>query len=484
MVTTVTNVMTIHVLHAGDGYLYLIRQVAAQDGRLGPGETLAAYYAASGQPPGRWSGRGSSRLGVSGVVTEAQMRALFGEGLHPNAEAIRANLLASGWSERDALQLTRLGRRFPQYGSPQDLRAVARKAYEEAEAKLGRPLTEAERLSVRQDATGAKFASRRGRAALDPHELATLGQATSSREAVAGYDFVFTPVKSVSVLWGLGSEQVRQQIFDAHNAAVADAVEWLESNIALTRTGTRGQAQINTLGVTAAMFHHWDSRAGDPDLHTHVAISNKVQGQDEKWRSLDGRPLFAAAVSLSERYNTRIEDELRERLGVEFQERTGTDDGRRPVREIAGVPTELLDLFSKRRQGIEQQYQALLNGYRESHGREPDDPVRSKLYQQATLTNRPEKIHGRSLQQMIDAWRAEAAQAMGSHRYRRAPRPEIGLRGPPTSAVRMSTISLIARWRHWLPPARPGTFTTCAPKRSVNHDRSRPANGNASWRRS
>ncbi len=29
---------------------------------------------------------------------------------------------------------------------------------------------------------------------------------------------------------------------------------WLEANVALTRTGDRGQAQINTLGVTAALF--------------------------------------------------------------------------------------------------------------------------------------------------------------------------------------------------------------------------------------
>lgn len=73
--------MTVHVLHAGDGYLYLIRSVAAHDARLDPGESLAAYYTASGQPPGRWSGRGANRLDVRGVVTEEQMKALFGEGM-------------------------------------------------------------------------------------------------------------------------------------------------------------------------------------------------------------------------------------------------------------------------------------------------------------------------------------------------------------------------------------------------------------------
>ena len=163
-------------------------------------------------------------------------------------------------------------------------------------------------------------------------------------------------MKSVAALWGLGSETTRQQIFEAHEAAVADALSWLESNAALTRTGDRGQAQINTLGLIAAQFHHWDSRAGDPDLHTHVAISNKVQGPDEKWRSLDGRTLFAAAVSVSERYNTRIEDELRTRLGVEFEERAGrrrgSPAGTGDRRHAAGDPRRLLEAAAWHRAAV------------------------------------------------------------------------------------------------------------------------------------
>lgn len=408
------DVMTIHVLHAGDGYLYLIRSVAVHDGRLAPGATLAGYYTASGNPPGRWAGKAAADLGVTGVVTEEQMRSLFGEGLHPNAAAIQQSLQDSGMSEEAAIRATRLGRRFPQYGPAAAIRPLARRAYAEREASLGRRLTEDEKLAVRQEAAREVFESRTGREALDPVELESLGSGTARREAVAGYDLTFTPVKSVAVLWGLGSDATRQQIFEAHEAAVADAVAWVESHAALTRTGNSGQAQIDTRGLIAAQFHHWDSRAGDPDLHTHVAISNKVQGPDGKWRSLDGRVLFAAAVSVSERYNTRIEDELRARLGVEFAERTRRTDGRRLVREVVGVPEELLNAFSKRRYGIEQQYQDLLGDYRSRHGHEPSGPSRHALYQQATLNNRPEKQHGRSLQQMLASWNAEAARVLGT----------------------------------------------------------------------
>ncbi|QGN34496.1 MobF family relaxase [Microlunatus sp. Gsoil 973] len=404
--------MTIHVLHAGDGYLYLMRSVAVHDGTSVPGQSLAAYYTASGQPPGRWAGQLASSLDVHGTVTEEQMQALFGEGLHPNAGPLRAAMIRDGVSANEADRAVRLGRRFPVYGSTGDLRWKISRGYREQERLLGRPLTEDERLEVRQRVAAGDFTRRTGRSPLDPLELSGDESATS-RSAVAGYDLVFTPVKSVAVLWGLGSAETRQQIYEAHRAAVADAIGWLEANAAYTRAGSEGQAQIDTTGVLTAVFDHWDSRAGDPDLHTHVAISNKVMGLDGKWRSLDGRSLFAAAVSLSERYNTRIEDELRRRLGVDFEERGGPDDDHRAVREIVGVPSALISHFSKRRQNIERAYRELVAGYRSRHGRDPSEAARLKLYQQATLSDRPDKQAGRSLQQMVGEWTSEAQQLLG-----------------------------------------------------------------------
>ena len=73
------------------------------------------YYSSKGETPGRWMGRGLASLGAPigrdaadplvarlwGVaegseVSEAQMKALFGEGLHPNADAITAHLSGHG----------------------------------------------------------------------------------------------------------------------------------------------------------------------------------------------------------------------------------------------------------------------------------------------------------------------------------------------------------------------------------------------------
>ena len=49
-----------------------------------------------GQPPGHWAGKGAAGLGVTGTVTEAQMKNLFGEGRHPDADTLAADLVAAG----------------------------------------------------------------------------------------------------------------------------------------------------------------------------------------------------------------------------------------------------------------------------------------------------------------------------------------------------------------------------------------------------
>ncbi len=65
-------------------------------------------------------------------------------------------------------------------------------------------------------------------------------------------------------------------------------------------------------------------RAGYPNLHTHVAIANKAQGLDGKWRSVGGRLIYQSRVAVSETYNTQLEAHLREALGLEFVERGPT----------------------------------------------------------------------------------------------------------------------------------------------------------------
>ena len=261
------------------------------------------------------------------------------------------------------------------------------------------------------------FAERHGRAPRDARELSgfVAQESRAPQVAVSGFDLTFSPVKSVSVLWALASPDIVRSIEAAHLAAVDDTIAWLERDVAFTRSGIGGVRQVAVRGLAATAFTHRDSRAGDPDLHTHVAVSNKVQTLPEeggRWLALDGRVLYKAKVAASERYNTRLETELVERLGVRFVERP-TTDGKRPIREIDGIDQLLARKWSSRRSMINRRRGQLAHRFQADHARPPRPVEALALAQRATLETRDAKHEPRSEADQRRTWRHEAARWLG-----------------------------------------------------------------------
>jgi DNA primase catalytic core len=223
-------------------------------------------------------------------------------------------------------------------------------------------------------------------------------------------------VKSVSALWAVADPATAAAIERAHRAAVADGLRFIEQHALYTRTGTDGVRQVDVRGMVAAAFTHRDSRAGDPDLHTHVAVANKVQTLDGRWLSIDGRILFKATVAASETYNTALENHLWAGLGVRFAERPNPDLRLRPVREIVGIDPALNARWSARRAAIQTRRGELAVDFQHIHGR-PPTPVESlKLAQQATLETRDAKHEPRTLTEQRQAWLAQASDVLGGPR--------------------------------------------------------------------
>ncbi|MEX1145610.1 MAG: MobF family relaxase, partial [Acidimicrobiia bacterium] len=241
--------------------------------------------------------------------------------------------------------------------------------------------------------------------------------ARPTRRAVAGYDYTFSVPKSVSSLWAVTDGGTQALIVSAHHAAVADVVALMERDVAATRIGTRGPAgavaQVEVAGVIATAYDHYDSRSGDPQLHTHVVISNKVQGvHDGKWRTLDGRPMHAAVVALSEHYNAVLADHLTRTLGLGW-DRRDRGRNRNPAWEITGVPDQLIETFSSRSRAIEVEKDRLIAAYVTKHGREPSTTTIIKLRAQATLATRPDKTIA-SLSELTAEWRVRASVVLGT----------------------------------------------------------------------
>lgn len=401
--------MTCHVLHAGDGYQYLTRQVASGDVQRSAHDPLVAYYTLEGNPPGQWAGSGIADLGVSGIVSEEQMLALFGEGLRPDANAFITERVAAGMAFEKARAQARLGRRFAQYDNEIPLAKQAAAAYAEFERAHGRRPTVVERRRLKEGIALALLTEQKPGAAFTKADVEKyiadeLGRA---RHAVAGFDLVFSPVKSVSLLWALGGHEIRTTVEEIHEAAWCRALAYGEQVAAFTRMGAGGIAQVPSHGFVAVAFVHRDSRAGDPDLHTHVTVANRVLGEDGRWRTLDSKQLHAAAVSMSEVYNSTVEQGIVERFGAEFME-VSKGPGKRPVREIAGMPVEWIRGFSRRRMQVEKGYDELVRDYVRRHGHTPSRTVQIQLAQQATLANRPTKTALRTLADQIADWTQHA----------------------------------------------------------------------------
>jgi len=448
-------VMSLHKLTAGDGYTYLTRQVAAADATHRGRDGLGEYYSQRGESPGVWMGHGAGGLteflaptetaaaaaavtaagaGLAQApgaaspfrgteVTETQMLALFGEGRHPNAQAIEKAMITGGQGIRAVLSATRLGVPYKVVKGPSAFRVELARRFEQTNSGAGLPrdwpIPEAERAAIRTVLGREMFTGQYGRAPSNSRELSGFLARAMRQEttAVAGYDLTFTPVKSVSALWALAPHDVAQVIERAHQAAVEQCLSWLEDNAAYTRLGRGGARQVDVRGLIAAAFTHRDSRAGDPNLHTHVAVSNKVQavgGQAAgRWLALDGRPLHKLTVAASERYNTRLEALLRDRLGVEFTERA-SEPGKRAVREIVGVDERLLKTWSARRLMIDVRRGKLAGQFQTRHGRPPGPIEAIKLAQQATLETRQAKHQPRSHAEQRRTWRADALGVLGT----------------------------------------------------------------------
>jgi hypothetical protein len=302
--------MSLHKLTAGSGYDYLTRQVAALDATEKGHTGLASYYTERGEAPGVWTGSGLDGidgLAVGDPVTAEQMRALFGCGLHPLAELRQQQLEGPDLTIRDFQEVTQLGAPFKIVdGVVSPFRLEVAKRIAAINKAAGLPadarLPAADRALVRTEVAREFFLAEHGREPMDARELA--GQiAKDSRprtQTVAGYDLTFSPVKSVSTFWAVAEPAVAAAIERAHQAAVQDALAFIEKHALFTRTGPQGIRQVDVRGLVATAFTHRDSRAGDPDLHTHVAVANKVQTLDGRWLSIDGRVLFKANVAASE----------------------------------------------------------------------------------------------------------------------------------------------------------------------------------------
>ena len=323
-----------------------------------------SYYTAAGEPPGEWAGKGASALGLSGYVDPAVIGRLYQHNIGPGGELFVKRRQSKAAGEREAAAVAAYRAAHP-YASATELAEVRA-------AELGK----------------------------DPHQ-------------VPYFDLTVSAVKSVSVLhasYRLSGRRAREhgdderaaaldakadQIEDALMDSARDAVAWLERHAAYTRTGhhsARTGEWRDGDGLVASLFLHHLSRDGDPQLHVHIAIWNRVQradGADVKWRTLDSRSLHNQRLGAAPVADRGMETRL-SALGYAMVPRTDGNGA-----EVGGVSQDVMDLFSSRAVAVTGELKKLAQEYSDKHGKPPSRRTLWLLHQQAGQNTRRTKREAR-----------------------------------------------------------------------------------------
>lgn len=385
-----------------DAWGYLLDSVEAEHSVDRADTSKAAYYMAGGTPAGVWAGTGLGGLGLTprDDVEGEHLVTLFGDGAHP-------------------ITGQPLGRK---YETPQSVDSRIR----------------ARVIEAAQDPTltGERFEAHTNQIVREEMER-------PQKQSVAGFEFVFSPPKSVSSWWALADPTLKDEIRGAHHAAIQATIQKMETDYVRTRVGADGAGQDHVLGITAALFDHWDSREGDPQLHTHMLVSNRVQGVDGKWRTIDSRYSLSPAVAAAGTYyDSVLMDELSARFGVEWtvqdvlerpnayrewladherpdspasRHQFAIDHGTAPASvkwHIDGVPANLNREFSMRSRQVESRKEQLVAEYVQKHGKQPSNRRVIAMRQQAALRTRRTKRH-QSLKDLTTSWRDRAHTFVG-----------------------------------------------------------------------
>jgi hypothetical protein len=348
-----------------------------------------SYYTATGEPPGQWAGKGAAALGLTGQVDPVVIARLCQHNIGPGGELL---------VER------------------RQSRAVEREEAAVAAYRAAHPYASAVELAE------VRAAAR----STDPH-------------LVPYFDLTVDVVKSVSVLhasYRVSARQARERgeqdqaaALDARadkiEAALMDAareaVAWLERHATYTRTGhhsTRTGEWRDGDGLVASVFLHHISRDGDPHLHVHVAVWNRVQRADQaddKWRTLDSRSLHNQRLAVAPVTDRIVETRL-SALGYAMVPRPDGNGA-----EVGGVGHDVMDLFSSRSRALTPELKALIGQYQKIRGKPPSKRTIWLLGQQAAQNTRRTKAEARRTvagqagaaepteAQRLAAWEAQTA---------------------------------------------------------------------------
>jgi len=138
--------------------------------------------------------------------------------------------------------------------------------------------------------------------------------------SVRAVDLTFSPDKTFSALHAMAPPEVQRQMMAVHHEAVAATMARIETDACITRRGKGGTRNVDGAGFVWAEFDHRTSRAGDPQVHTHVVVANRTRPvDDDKWLAVEGGTLRQAAKGHGQMYQALVRAGMSRELGVVYE---------------------------------------------------------------------------------------------------------------------------------------------------------------------
>jgi len=169
-------------------------------------------------------------------------------------------------------------------------------------------------------------------------------QNAGKEERLMGWDLTFSAPKSVSIVWAGAEVHHRQEIELAHQKATEVAFAYLEANT-ITRRGKGGTIDEEAR-LVASRFNHYTSREGDPQLHSHVVVSNFSLRNDGTVGTIDSRIFYENKMAAGALYQVELAWQM-QKLGYKIEH------GVKGTFRLSNVSQEAERVFSKRDKQID-----------------------------------------------------------------------------------------------------------------------------------
>jgi conjugative relaxase-like TrwC/TraI family protein len=212
---------------------------------------------------------------------------------------------------------------------------------------------------------------------------------TKAKEPCAYWDVTINASKDISLLQvalEAANQHERAALIEAALLKAAKAELAFLSEKVGSRMGTNGVKFVDAPNLAAVLYVHHFNRDGEPHLHVHMAVLNRVLCEDGTFRALDGEALLEAMPQAAAVGQRVLDEEIARSLGVRHHY-----DPKRKAQIIDGITDEMMDLYSGRRAVIKSEEKRWVKEFEERNGRAPTGRERRAARQHFSYRTRKAK---------------------------------------------------------------------------------------------